>query len=85
MLLKIIVLFGVGLLTDWLWTFWTWSIACRRPRAAGCFGAATALNGTLIAVAIFSWEEARGALGIGAYALGCGIGSWWTVRRALND
>jgi hypothetical protein len=80
--LKFVALFFCGLCTDWLWTWWILSCADSRPYRAGLFGALTALNGAVFIVAIFSWPEARSAMGIFTYCFGCGLASFLTVRRA---
>lgn len=78
----ILALFVTGLLVDLLWCLAVRATAQRKPTLAALASFILAVVQMSLTVIVFESPAARSALGVGAFALGSALGSYWIVRRS---
>ena len=81
MLLKLVVIFLAGVITDFLVARYTRAVTERKPFFAASLGSLITISNLTLLSLIVAWTENAGVMPIAAFAGGSWLGTYFTVRH----
>ena len=81
MLLKLVVIFLAGIITDFLVARYTRAVTEKKPLFAACLSSVITVSNLTLLSLIVAWTENAGVMPIAAFAGGSWLGTYFTVRH----